>query len=571
MYSNLNKKNSAKILSLFPKNIAGYSKEAKLNIEMMIDKLSESYHTAMQGNHQLSKQTALAEFMMAKFLINDDFYLKALEKWVKLLDESAILKQSSFSKKISSSFSDYVQLNCLWRELKIVNNYISNYSLARVKLSERLKLEIPKAALKFVSIQLEKQENNDWIFNELIENKCKIAIRNFLYENAMDLICVIALKLNNFKNIENYTEDDLINHIFEDKVFKDYFLDIIYFMLVGSVFEASSFFWCFVDKCNTSDIYNKKSLSSKIKTKIKDDGNLEEFNEDKKNINDKVKEISDSVDDNKTELTKLSQSFTADLDTWGEFKSIIKLISELPLSKKADILIEIGNANEVIWLAGNELMKLTRAKEVLSIDARKKQEKLERDLKKEKVIIDDLKKQVEKLKKKVVPTQQVNPMPDQTGLLEEVRQLKKELEINKQTIDKKNNEVKGLKDLLDAALSINEVDEQKVKAIPFDEIKQVDGVVIGGHYKFINKLRKELPNCLFYLPDQRSVEENHIKNSKYMLLYTNYVNHNITGNAIRIAKKHSIPVGYIDNVNMEKVIEEITRIYSRVSLGMSPA
>jgi hypothetical protein len=99
------------------------------------------------------------------------------------------------------------------------------------------------------------------------------------------------------------------------------------------------------------------------------------------------------------------------------------------------------------------------------------------------------------------------------------------------------------------------------------DFSELRGVVIGGHQIFTNKLRKILPQCLFYSVDQRKIDDAAVRDRNFILFFAGYCTHTLADNVLRIAGTYQIPCGYTEHVNIPMCLSEVTRLQGRTSGG----
>ena len=83
-------------------------------------------------------------------------------------------------------------------------------------------------------------------------------------------------------------------------------------------------------------------------------------------------------------------------------------------------------------------------------------------------------------------------------------------------------------------------------------------VIVGGHVKWVNKLKKEFPKWKFFDANISRVNEAMLlEGTERLYFYTNHLSHGTYGIYISMVRENKIPFGYLHSVNMETLTRQI--------------
>jgi len=137
------------------------------------------------------------------------------------------------------------------------------------------------------------------------------------------------------------------------------------------------------------------------------------------------------------------------------------------------------------------------------------------------------------------------------GLLEKENiRLKAELE------DEKRNrqELNGLREFI---FDLDKQIECKDIEINLDGLKSFKAVLIGGHEKWQQKMKENLPSFIFVHPDNMNFDARIVDNINVVFIYPNYLNHSIYYKIMSAIEGKNIKVVYLNQQNEEKVLRSI--------------
>ena len=123
------------------------------------------------------------------------------------------------------------------------------------------------------------------------------------------------------------------------------------------------------------------------------------------------------------------------------------------------------------------------------------------------------------------------------------------------------NQESDLRALLDAIIQeSSSVSEDEPAQLTPEQVRDFRGVMIGGHETFIAKLRKIMPNCLFYSADHKRIDAAALRERDAVIFFTGYCNHSLVNLAMRECRVHGIPFGYSSHVNIEMFLVDVAKI-----------
>ncbi len=83
-------------------------------------------------------------------------------------------------------------------------------------------------------------------------------------------------------------------------------------------------------------------------------------------------------------------------------------------------------------------------------------------------------------------------------------------------------------------------------------------VIVGGHVKWVNKLKKQFPKWKFFDANITRVNEAMLlEGTERLYFYTNHLSHGTYGIYISMVRENKIPFGYLHSVNMETMTRQI--------------
>ena len=508
--------------------------------------------SAKERGDKKAEAFAIASLSFYRFITNRNAIAGAIKKWIGLIERNAITKNFSFIRQTNENLVTYIHSKTKWRSLKQGPEAVKRFAQERADLAERMKSIIPKEASAWAAAQLASGDLNAFVHQILRSD-------NLYYLAAEITDCKIlvlpefAKKIDQLDDMESWTEEQVIQALFEIKEIRSLLTDEL-FRVIFSVYAMTAIsFWMFINQHEQIEGTESPKNDSFSELAHNNECDCGDCQHDRR--------ISEGVDPDW--MIPLVGNAIGESKAWGNFAPFIKSIIGVDSKAQYRLLCEISSANAVVWRAGQDLVEEHRLKEAALKDARKEKKQAEKDMEHVKAQIANLNRQIDQMRKaRTKPGSQPVPV-DISPFEDELRQAKKSNEQMRDEIGKKEAELKQVYALLDSVLSSqhDEGTEHSIKLKP-SELLEKRGVMIGGHYTLITKLRKEFTNCLFYSPDAKSLDDDAVKNCEYILFITGYVNHSLTGHALRLSRLYNIPCGYTTRTNVPLILEDVATIFS---------
>lgn len=190
------------------------------------------------------------------------------------------------------------------------------------------------------------------------------------------------------------------------------------------------------------------------------------------------------------------------------------------------------NNKETMYIEMNNIKKeLKNCKSLLNEEKRKNKELLNfKENYKDTLLKENerLEKENQKLKN------QINEMQDNS----------KELYALREYIFKENYENIDDNDNLDQSIEV-------------DSINKLEGVIVGGHPNWQNKLKEILTQWKFINVDINNVNKELIKGCEIIIFNIEYLKHSLYYSVINLIKNEDVFLGYISNTNIEIALKKI--------------
>lgn len=119
--------------------------------------------------------------------------------------------------------------------------------------------------------------------------------------------------------------------------------------------------------------------------------------------------------------------------------------------------------------------------------------------------------------------------------------------------------------LLDSLINQPAAAQKDAPPMTEKDFRELKGVVVGGHINMIGKLRKVMPNCLFYSTEHKRIDEAAARDRDFMIFFTSHCNHCLSDNALRLSRLYDIPTGYSGHVNVDMFLADVAAILGRRS------
>ena len=122
----------------------------------------------------------------------------------------------------------------------------------------------------------------------------------------------------------------------------------------------------------------------------------------------------------------------------------------------------------------------------------------------------------------------------------------------------KNVELNSLREFM---FSLDKEVEYKNIEVNIDKLKEINGVIIGGHEKWQQKMKEYLPKFIFIHTDMLNFDVTALNGVKDVFFYINYLNHAIYYKVIEYIKNKDVKIHYINVQNEDLVLKNIYNVY----------
>ncbi len=508
--------------------------------------------SAKECGDKKAEAFAIASLSFYRFINTRKSVVGAIKKWIGQIERNGIIKNFSFIRHENENLVAHIHSKCKWRALKQGPEAVRKFAQERADLAERMKTIIPKEASAWATSQIADADLNAFLPQILKTDNLYYLVAE-ISDHKFLILPVLAKKIVLMDDMDSWTEADTVHALFEIKEIRSLIADELYRVIFSTYATTAISFWMFINQNEPIEISESAKSDYHSGWVHENECDCDDCRHDR--------EIFESVEPDW--IIKLVGGAIRDSKAWGEFAPFIKTIIDMDSKAKFRLLRELSGINAVIWHAGQELIEEHRLKEVALKDARKDKKQAEKEMEHAKAQIANLNRQVDQMRKaRSKPGSK--PVPVDTAPFEdELRQARKTCEQVRDELGKKEAELKQVYELLDSVLpsQSEEIGQGAVRLTPAELLKK-RGVMIGGHYTLIAKLRKELSNCQFYSPDAKSLDDDAVRNSEYIMFFTGYVNHCLTDHALRLSRLYKIPCGYTNRTNVPLILEDVASIFA---------
>ena len=278
-------------------------------------------------------------------------------------------------------------------------------------------------------------------------------------------------------------------------------------------------------------------------------------------VHDTTENLSEYLKKNEFERYQDCLRELATLPLWGSYAPTLEVLAGRPFKEWPGLLAGFTMLHSIVDAAHNNALEREKLDRKLAAQAKKELTGLSHRLQDVEV---ELARTKEKLASQAVQVANLslpsNASAVEARLLDQTKQTAR----FRQELEEKTSQLGDARNLLDALLGgahpeTTEASEPMTK----HEFRRLRGVVIGGHQNFTSKLRKLLPDCLFYSVDQRRVDEPAVRERQFVLFFAGYCNHPLAEHALRISRLYGIPCGYTAHVNIPMCLQDIARLIGR--------
>lgn len=179
-------------------------------------------------------------------------------------------------------------------------------------------------------------------------------------------------------------------------------------------------------------------------------------------------------------------------------------------------------------------------------------------------------KDVEPFKKRILDLERENASLSSyqascTKMHHEMEDMRREMEELHMRLEETEGERKELYALRELFYEIGKQQEEDSGSVTFDpsfaeDIRDLRGVVVGGHKNLQNKLSALLPQWRFYEAKQRVIPKDVLLNSDIVVFFTGHIDHATYYSTMNTIGSQKGALLYIENTNLDYIM---TRIYEK--------
>lgn len=477
---------------------------------------------------------AISELELFRMLKNPEVMGNIVRECVKNRTRGTATVFFAEGKRQARYFTDFIQDSSKWRSIKPLATHepLKSFVNARIKLAERMKVIIPKEAIAWAEATIREDDDLAYVCDEIIVTQNHQKLTQFVAQNTKTFIGLLAKEVEKLDDMETWVADDVAKALSQNQQVQTQVLMALQYALV-MIYEMSSIWlWINFDQ-------NRPQI------KFSDDEAL--------------RKESLETQDHYEKNFKYAGEAVSKSAVWEEFADVAAMLARMNAEQRLAFMNAGGVANQVIWDGAKAAEDARIAKDQELKEAHRNKKRASKEIEQLRTQLKAHGDQVIKMRDARSKGGAAVALPasssNQTllALQKTNAQLAKELEV-------KNAELKRVGELLRTVLSSNDQEAEVVEtslSLTYEQLKEKRGIVVGGHDNLTYKLRKKLPNCIFYSADVKSVDEEAVKNSSYILFITGYVNHALTGCALKLSRLYDIPAGYTDRTNVNLVLEDM--------------
>ena len=160
------------------------------------------------------------------------------------------------------------------------------------------------------------------------------------------------------------------------------------------------------------------------------------------------------------------------------------------------------------------------------------------------VELEGMKKDLQRTKEKLESTQRGLSEAEKIHRLLEKENLRLKAELAE--AQRNREELNSLREFL---FSLDRQEEYPDEDIDFEKLKQFKAVVIGGHERWQQRMKKYLPNFIFIHPDQLNFDIRLLDGIDIVFVYPNYLNHSMYHKLMAAIEGKDIKIVYINQQN----------------------
>ena len=501
----------------------------------------------------------IVEKILDDFSLDDSLMHGLVYSWLEMIttgDRSLLRIDHTIVAR--TKFEELLRTRVGWKELKEMRS-IDDLVRPRIAMAERCVAIIPNEGRKWMLTTLAGNPDLTIYFHELLRylTYWKTSLKDIITQD--EIRRELLRKLKQIPDMQDWTAEQTQRMLLANKSVAKYLAYMLQTMLETTYLNSISLYRCYIDQSMvhpTLGMEKEKALCLKDGETDCDCSNCLAGISYKQSPIERIEWHRNIVGD------AIVQS-----KVWGGYEDYIAKIHKLDAATFVAIGSKFGEANCITAICGEEFRALKKLHELRTNELQSEISKTEKALANYTSLNTDLKNKLQAHQQERTVAASLDNNTSKTPENNERETARKIKQIHDE-LDKKTKELAQTKELLTAILSPQDNQtEQKNETISLAEVRAKRGVIIGGHFGLTDKLRRQLPNNIFYSADAKTVDADIIKNSDYVLFLTDYVNHCVSSHALNISREHNIKQGYTNKTNLQLVLEDIARVFAKELSG----
>lgn len=269
------------------------------------------------------------------------------------------------------------------------------------------------------------------------------------------------------------------------------------------------------------------------------------------------------IADGKYARRRLAIAEAATLPLWGAYQPLIEFMGRTPHEDWPVLANTFVESNGLATRLCDEFERTAKEARQQRSAAERETTALIKRMKAAERELAEFKKRAAKAppERANVPTEAVQRRPTkQDAELAELRKTNARLQ---QRLEEQGVALTNTRALLDSLINQPAPAQKDAPPMTEKDFRDLKGVVVGGHINMIGKLRKVMPNCLFYSTEHKRVDEAAARDRDFMIFFTSHCNHCLSDNALRLSRLYDIPTGYSGHVNVDMFLADVAAILGR--------
>jgi len=526
--------------------------------ESMMNDFRREKEVALTRGNKKAASYPIAVLKLFEFLKTSEPMKNSLEKWKKIveMDRKSILRPGN-SKLGFKKFDNILSEGSRWKRLRSGPDEVKEFAGAYIGLADRIKAKSNKYAIDWAhQIVTSDERLDDYI--DLTGEAERTAMLMHISAGREILPTMLAAKIQqlDIEKIDSWTNEDVADALFEIPEIRTFFVARIYKSLVTAYLSAVAYFWMLIDRnANLTDMLAHSEVTEGC--------NCEHCEK----IRGKAARASESF----LNAIEIAGDAVASSDLWGgDFSDYVLAILNTDPLFVTDINFHNEWACQRLHTLAEKYLEVDREAKKYKKETDKEHIGIRKELANANTRIKNLEHQILSMRNaknnKAEPaseskTQAQDEAKPATSAVE-MAAIRKDNERIAALLEQEKEKTKQLDEFITALLADPDHATHEDKVVTIQDIKGMKGVIIGGHENMTHKLRKALPNSTFFSPHAKNLDEEVVRNSEFVLICAGYLNHCISGHAVRLVRLHNIPSGYTDKTNVGLVLEDIQKIFT---------